>query len=446
MLTELPQQPLTHRRVLHIALPIVVSNATVPILGAVDTGVVGQMGEAAPIGAVGIGAIILASVYWIFGFLRMGTTGLVAQAHGAGNQAEVSALFTRALLIALLGGLVLIALQVPILWAAFKLAPASAEVEAMAASYISIRIWAAPFAIAVYGLTGWLIARERTRAVLLLQLWMNGLNILLDLWFVLGLGWGVEGVAIATIIAETTGALLGLWLCRDAFLHSAWRERARIFDRERLLHMAQVNSDIMIRSVLLLAIIVSFTFLGSGFGDLTLAANQILMQFIEITAYALDGFAFAAEAIVGQAMGARSRATFRHGAKLTSIWGLLITLLLMLSFALTGSAIIDIMTNATDVRQEARIYLPWMIITPLIGLPGWMLDGIFIGATRTRDMRNMMALSSLIYIIAVATLAPLLGNHGLWAALMISYVARGVTLAWKYPALEASVENQSSKS
>ena len=437
-MTQTTQPPqLSHRRVLRIALPIVLSNATVPILGAVDTGVVGQLGEATPIGAVGIGAVILASIYWIFGFLRMGTTGMVAQAQGAGNQAEVSALLTRALLIALSGGLLLILLQVPMLWLVFQVSPASAEVETLARSYINIRIWSAPFAIAVYGLTGWLIARERTRAVLLLQLWMNGMNILLDLWFVLGLGWGVEGVALATVIAEISGATLGLWLCRDAMQHPAWRMAERIFDPARLLHMARVNSDILIRSVLLLSIIVSFTFFSSSFNDLTLAANQILMQFVSITAYALDGFAFAAEAIVGQALGARARQSLRQGALLTSLWGLVMAAILAAAFALFGGIIIDTMTTAADVRLEARVYLPWMILTPLIGLPSWMLDGIFIGATRTRDMRNMMLLSIVIYFAAVAILMPMFGNHGLWAALCLSYFARAGSLMWKYPALEA---------
>ncbi|WP_460274029.1 MATE family efflux transporter [Celeribacter sp. ULVN23_4] len=437
-MTDAPIE-LSHRRVLQIAIPIVLSNATVPILGAVDTGVVGQMGEAAPIGAVGIGAIILASIYWIFGFLRMGTTGLVSQARGAGQPGEVAALLTRALMIAFAGGLALILLQVPVLWLAFQLSPATPEVETLARSYISIRIWSAPFAIAIYGLTGWLIAQERTRGVLLLQLWMNGLNIGLDLWFVLGLGWGVEGVAIATVCAEVTGALFGLWLCRDAFANAVWRDWARVFDRARLLHMLQVNTDIMMRSVLLLAVMVSFTFFGAGFGNLTLASNQILMQFIEITAYALDGFAFAAEAIVGHAMGARSRAALRRGALLASFWGLLASGLLALGFALFGGAIIDLMTTATDVRIEARSYLPWMVAAPILGLAAWMLDGIFIGATRTRDMRNMMVLSLLAYLLAVAVLIPMFGNHGLWAALIISYIARGVTLFWKYPGLERAV-------
>jgi len=193
--------PVTHARVLKIALPIVISNATVPILGAVDTGVVGQMGLAEPIGAVGIGAVILTGIYWIFGFLRMGTTGLTSQAHGAGETGEVAALLNRALMIGFAGGVALIALQMPIFWAAFRLAPASAEVEGLARDYLAIRVWSAPAMIAIFGLTGWLIAQERTRAVLAIQVLMNGVNIVLDLWFVLGLDWGVTGVARATVIA-----------------------------------------------------------------------------------------------------------------------------------------------------------------------------------------------------------------------------------------------------
>jgi len=271
-----PRGGLTHRRVLNVAIPIVISNATVPILGAVDTGVVGQMGLAAPIGAVGIGAIILTAIYWVFGFLRMGTAGLTAQALGARDQGEVCALLVRGLIIGFAGGLLLLIFQVPIFWAAFQLAPASAEVERLAHGYLQIRIWSGPAAIAVYGLTGWLVAHERTKAVLVLQLWMNGVNILLDLWFVLGLGWGVEGVAAATVIAEISGLGIGLWLVRDGFQGQYWKNWAVVFDRVILKRLAIVNSDIIIRSVLLEICLVSFLFLGSAFDDTTLAANQVL--------------------------------------------------------------------------------------------------------------------------------------------------------------------------
>lgn len=434
-----PHTALTHRRVLKIAVPIVLANATVPILGVVDTGVVGQLGQAAPIGAVGIGAIILTAIYWIFGFLRMGTTGLTSQAYGAGNQPEVKALLMRALLTGFAGGLLVIILQVPLAALAFRLAPASGEVEAMATTYLHIRVWSAPAAIAIYGITGWLIALERTRAVLLLQLWMNGLNIVLDLWFVLGLGWGVGGVATATFLAEWSGLALGLIICRAGFAGGAWRDWGRVFDLERIRRMLGVNGDILIRSVLLQAAFISFLFFGAGFGDVTLAANQVLLQFLHITAYGLDGFAFAAETLVGQAMGAGAITSLRRSAILTSLWGLAIVLALALMFALFGGAIIDLITKAPDVQVAARAYLGWMVAMPLIGIASWMLDGIFIGATRTRDMRIAMFLSALVYVAAVLVLVPIWANHGLWAALMVFFVARAATLAVRYPKLERAV-------
>ncbi len=428
--------PLTHRRVLNIALPIVLSNATVPILGVVDTGVVGQLGEAAPIGAVGIGAIILTAIYWIFGFLRMGTTGLTAQAAGAGQSGEVAALLTRSLLIGATAGIAIIGLQVWLFAGAFAISPASPEVEGLARTYMQIRVWSAPAVIALYGITGWLVAQERTRAVLALQVLMNGMNIVLDLVFVLGLGWGVAGVAWATFIAEWSGLLLGLWLCRAAFGVPAWRDWPRVFDRARLRNMAVVNIDILIRSVLLQAIFVSFLFYGAGFGDVQLAANQILMQFLYVTSYAMDGFAFAAEALVGQAMGAAKALRLRRAVLLTSFWALIICAGMAVVFAVTGPAIIALMAKSVPVQETANTYLPYMIAAPLVGVAAWMLDGIFIGATRTTDMRNMMILSTIAYFAVVIPLMAAFGNHGLWLGLLFSFVVRGITLGWKYPGLE----------
>lgn len=439
-MSEATVGPLTHARVLKIALPIVLSNATVPILGAVDTGVVGQLGLAAPIGAVGIGAIILAVIYWVFGFLRMGTTGLVAQAKGAGDIGETGALLMRALMIGVSAGVFFIVMQVLVFGAAFSIAPASAEVEGLARQYLSIRIWGAPATIALYAITGWLIAVERTRGVLVLQLWMNGLNIVLDLWFVLGLGWGVEGVAVATLMAEWTGLALGIWLCRKAFSGNAWRDWARIFDPVKVRRMMSVNGDIMVRSIILQGSFTTFLFLGARFGDVTLAANQVILQFLEITAYALDGFAFAAEALVGAALGARRRAALRRAAILTSKWGVGISLPLAIFFLLAGPYLIDIMATAPEVRAEARVYLPWVAAAPIIGIASWMLDGIFIGATETRAMRNAMMISVAIYVAALMVFVGPLENHGLWLSLMVLNVARGVTLLMRYPALEARAE------
>jgi MATE family multidrug resistance protein len=432
-------QEISHKRVLNIALPIVLSNITVPLLGAVDTGVVGQMGQAVPIGAVGVGALFLSAVYWIFGFLRMGTTGLVGQALGAGNRAEVTALLTRALLIAAAAGVGIILFQTGIFWAAFQISPASAEVEMLAREYMQIRVYSAPAAIALYGITGWLIAQERTRAVFVLQIWMNGLNIGLDLWFVLGLGWGVEGVAFATFLAEWSGAALGLWLCRGVFSNALWRDWARVFDRRVLRHMMAVNSDILLRSLMLQAVFLSFLLIGADFGDTTLAANQVLLQFLNITAHGLDGFAFAAEALVAQYFGAGRRHDMRRAALLTSLWGLVAAVFLSLCYGLLGSRIIGLMTTSDDVRLAAWQYLPYLVASPVLSLPAFMLDGIFIATTATRDMRNMMALSLCLYIASVVVFVPFLGNHGLWISMLVSFLSRGGTLWVRYSAIEARI-------
>ena len=431
---------ITYRRVLKIAIPILLANVTIPILGAVDTAVVGQIPDAAPIAAVGVGAVIISAIYWVFGFLRMGTTGLTSQAAGRGEAGEVAALLTRALMIGVAGGLFFVLIQPLLIWGAFRLSPASAEVEGLAETYMRIRIFSAPAAIAMYGITGWLIAQERTREVLWIQLLMNGVNVGLDLVFVLSFGWGVAGVAWATFIAEWSGLVLGLWMCREAFAHSAWRDWARVFDRIKLKRMAVVNSDILIRSLLLQGIFVSFLLLGGRFGDVTLAANQVLLQFLHITGYALDGFAFAAEALVGQAFGAAAVARVRRAAVLTTYWALALGVLMALAFWLMGPMIIGIMTKAPDVQQEARRYLPWLIAAPVMIVGLTQFDGIFIGATRTADMRNMMAVAFVIYVLAAWALMPRMENHGLWLALHISFIARAGSLALRYPALERAAK------
>ncbi len=436
-MTEAAAEGVSHRRILKIAIPIVLSNATVPILGAVDTGVVGQLGEAAPIGAVGIGAIIITTLYWLFGFLRFSTSGQTAQARGRRDEADVSILLVRSMVVGLVAGFLLVCLQYPLLLAAFAIAPASPAVEALATDYISIRIHSAPAAVCLFGIIGWLIAMERTRAVLVLQVVMNGLNIVLDIVFVLWLDFGVRGVATATLIAEYCGLLLGIWLCRSAFRTSDWRDSRRVFATAELKRMASVNLDIMIRNILIECAFVSFLFFGADFGDVTLAANQILLQFLHITAFALDGFAFSAEALVGLAVGARTRSELRRSVALSSFWAAISVVVLAVGIAFGGPLIIDIMTTAEDVRSETRVFLPWMIALPIIGAPSWMLDGIFVGAMRTRDMRNGMLVSAIAYGVTVLALMPIFANHGLWTGLLVFFVARAITLGLRYPALES---------
>ncbi|MBL9057664.1 MAG: MATE family efflux transporter [Rhodobacteraceae bacterium] len=426
---------ITHRRVLKIAVPVVLSNVTVPLLGAVDTAVIGQLGQAAPLGAVGLGAVVLATLYWAFGFLRMSTSGLAAQARGAGDGAEQAAVLLRAMIVAMAAGLLLILAQALLFGAALHLAPASAEVEGLARQYLTIRIWGAPATIAVYALTGWLIGMERTRGVLWLQLLQNGMNIVLDLWFVLGLGWGVPGVAFATLLAEWSGLIFALWLARDVLGAALRPALERLGDRLALRRMFTASRDIMIRTILLQLCFTTFIFLGAREGDVTLAANQVLLQFLEITAYALDGFAIAAETLVGQAVGARALAPLQQATRISMQWGFGGAALMSVAFLIAGGPIIDLMTTAPDVREAARHYLPWLIAAPLIGVASWIYDGIFIGALMTREMLRAMFLSVLLYTLAVVALPLAMGNHGLWAALMVLNAARGLTMRAAFPRL-----------
>ena len=430
---------INNRRVLAIAIPIVLSNITVPILGAVDTAVIGQLGKAAPVAAVGVGAIIITAFYWIFGFLRMGTTGLVAQSLGAKDENEVRAYLLRALLLGFLAGFTILLLRKSLIEIGFWVSPASIEVEGLAANYFLIRVWSAPAAIALYGVIGWLIALERTKSVLILQLFMNGVNVLLDLWFVLGLNWGIEGVAIATVIAEVSALVLGLFLCLERFKDQSWPKLQVIFDMQRLKNMLSVNFDILLRSIMLEAIFVSFLLLGGNFGDAKLAANQVLLQFLHITAHGLDGFAFAAETLVGQAIGQKNRSRFRASVVASAKLALVLSLLMAVTFLLVGPSLIDLMTTAEDVRIEAKSYLFFVVLVPILGISAWMLDGIFIGATRTKDMRNMMAISLVFYVFSLIIFIPHFENTGLWLALLISFITRGITLGLRYPHLEKSI-------
>jgi len=430
---------ITHKRILTISVPIILSNITIPLLGLVDTAVIGQLGQIVPIGAVGLGSIIISAIYWIFGFLRMGTTGLTAQAVGKRDHGEIIALFSRALLVGIIGGFILILFKDFIFWSAFKISPASSEVESLAYKYMKIRIYSAPAAISIFGILGWLIAREKTRMVLFLQLWMNGTNILLDILFVIGFGWGVEGVAIATVFAEISAFFIGLYICRSAFIGSVWRSYRLVMNKEKLINMSKVNFDILVRSLLLQAAFLSFMFFSANLDNTTLAANQILLQFLMMTSYALDGFAFSAEALVGQAVGAKSANSLRKISLMTLFWGLVAAFLMSLFYFFFGENLIVVMTKSLELQLFTQKYLFWMIIAPILAFPAFILDGIFIGATRTKDMRNGMAISFVIFCLSVWLLFDPYGNDGLWASMMILFVVRALTLSIKYFNIEKEI-------
>lgn len=433
-------QPNFNRRVWALAVPIIATNVTVPLLGLVDTAVVGRLPGAEYMGAVAIGAVIMNVIYSSLNFLRMGTTGLTAQSFGAGDADQMRSWLARACLLSTVLGLGLIALQLPILGVSYWLMGPSDAVWPLTESYFQIRIWGAPAALLNFALLGWFFGVQNMRAALIAQVFLNGLNIVLDVWFVLGLGWGVDGVAWATIISEYSAGALGLWLAvrQLAQLGGRWRWE-RICNTSRIRRMLSVNRDIFIRSMCLQAAFVVFTSAGTRMGDEVLAANALLLQFSMFTAYALDGFANAAEAMVGQAVGAHDRTLFRQAVKITTGWGVMFALLFMVSYWLFGNAIIDALSTVSTVRETAYAYLPWVVVLPLIAVWSFQFDGIFIGATWTREMRNSMAISFVVFAAAVPFVTETWGNHGLWAAFALFMALRGVTMGLMLPRLARGV-------
>jgi MATE family multidrug resistance protein len=433
--------PLTHRDVLAIALPVVLSNVSTPLIGVVDTAIVGRLPDPAYIGAVAVGSLIFTFVFWLFGFLRMGTTGLTAQAFGAQDRDEILSSIGRALLIAAAIGGALILLQWPIRAAAFALIDGSRLVESLAREYFDIRIWAAPATLANYALFGWFIGLGRTKTALVLQLVLNLTNIVLDWLFVMKFGWEVRGVAFGTVIAEYLAAAVGLALViahrRELKARWSW---VHVLRAERIRQTTAVNRDIMIRSLALIAVYVWFVAQGARQGDVTLAANSVLMHFITVSAYFLDGLAFAAESLVGRAVGAAHRATFVAAVRITTLWAFVLACAAALVIALFGPQFIDLLTTDPATRATARTYLPWIVIGPPLGVWAFQLDGIFIGATRTAQMRSAMVASLFVFLAGWWLLTPL-GNHGLWASLYVHYFARIGSLAYFFPALLRSIKN-----
>ena len=430
-----------HRRVLGLAGPIIIANLSVPLLGAVDTAVMGHLPDARFLGGVAVGAVIFNFIYWGFGFLRMGTTGLTAQAYGADDGGELRAILTRALLLAGLLGAVLWVLQWPLAWAALQLFEASDNVETLAADYFNIRIWSAPAVLANYCIIGWFVGQQNTRAALVLQLWLNGFNIIFDLIFVLGLGMTVEGVAAATVIAEYATIGLGFLMVRRQLRRTGgtgWG--TDILDRGKLRRLIALNVDIMIRTFCLIAAFAYFTSQGARYGDATLAANAILMQFQQFLSFGLDGFAHAAEALIGGAMGARNRAAFRATVRITTIWAAGVAIVYGLVYLLAGVLIINLLTSIEEIRTLAREFHWWLVLSPILSVWSFQLDGIFIGATHTREMRNAMIASLAVFLGSAWVFQPVLGNHGLWLSMMIFMVARAIALMLYYPRIERAVE------
>lgn len=426
---------------------MIFANALIPLVGVIDTAVISLAGNAADIGGVAIGAMVFAVFYWSTYFLRMGVTGLTAQAIGAGNHAESQRVLWRALLIAAVLGFTFLILKGPIGHLAFNLLQGSEAVETKGAAYVSARFWGAPAALCLFAITGWLIGAGHTRTAMLVQLFLALFNGALDIWFVLGLGWGPKGIAAGTAMAEWLTVFLGLALVFRAFkARSRFSLRdiplAGLIEPAALKRLLGVNVNLFLRSVFMTIGFGWFVNAGARQGDVMLAANQVLMQFIVVWAFVLDAFAYTAEAETGRAFGRGSTNDLRRAVRLTSEFAALCAIFFSILTYIGGGFLLGVLLKDEMVRQVALHYLPWCAAVPVLGVAAWQLDGIFIGATRGAAMRNSALLSLLAYLLLDAVFAPAYGNTGVWMAFVSYYIFRGLTLGAAYPALERSLQRK----
>ncbi|NKB37071.1 MAG: MATE family efflux transporter [Gammaproteobacteria bacterium] len=425
------------RALWRLAGPLIISNISIALLGIVDTTVVGHLDQPYYLGAVAIAGVIFSFLYWGMGFLRMGTTGIIAQAHGEADNNKIRSALVHSQLIALFIAILFLLGQTGIASIAFGILGASDEVTKYAQVYFNCAIWGAPAVLLSMTLFGWLLGMQNARATLIFALVQNGVNIVLDLVFVFGFNMDVFGVALASVISQYCGFLLGIVLVhRELELNRGEWLRNQICDFSQLKSMLSLNRNIFICTICLIFVFAFFAREGARQNDVILAANVVLMNFQAITALGLDGFANATEALIGKAIGSGDHSSFNKSVKSALYWSLVISLALMLVYFLTGRHIILLMTGIDEVIVAANLYLPWLIISPLVSVWCFLLDGIFIGAVRGKEMRNSMLVSTFLVFLPAWYLLRMFGNHGLWLALLIFFCARGASLGWYYFKIE----------
>jgi MATE family, multidrug efflux pump len=411
-----------------------VANLTTPLIGIVSTTAIGRLGDATLLGGVAMASVLFDCIFWLFAFLRMSTVAFTAQSIGAGEARELRAILVRGFIVAAIIGASLVLLQIPLTAFLLGVMGGSEGVTRAAKTYFNIRIWSAPLVFGNHVVLGWLIGQARAKLALGTQVTINLINAAATMLLVLVFDFGIAGAGIAAVIAEAAGLLLGILIAGRLTRWKLAVPNATLFDRTKLMHMLSINRDIMIRTASLIVVWLFFAAQGARTGDLTLAANAVLNNFLLLSAFFLDGLANAAEQLCGRAYGARDKSAFSGAVKLVVIWGFGFALAVAALFALSGPSLIDMMTASADVGRIARDYLPFVIFAPLLGVFAFAFDGVYIGATWARDMRNLMVLSLAIFLGAWLALRSY-GNAGLWGALLVHYAARGGLEALRYPAL-----------
>lgn len=415
------------RQILHIALPSIVSNITVPLLGLIDVAIVGHLGATAYIGAIAVGGMLFNIIYWIFGFLRMGTSGMTSQAYGKRDLPEVVRLLLRSVGIGLVVALCLIILQVPIRQAAFLVIHPTNEVKELATLYFHICIWGAPAMLGLYGLSGWYIGMQNSRVPMYIAITQNIVNIVASLSLVYLCNMKVEGVALGTLIAQYAGFIMGLvlWMRHYGKLRKyiVWKG---LLQKAAMVRFFQVNRDIFLRTLCLVAVTLFFTSAGASQGEVILAVNTLLMQLFTLFSYVMDGFAYAGEALSGRYIGAQNREAFKDTVRRLFVWGGVMAVLFTLVYALGGNAFLGLLTDDKEVITAADTYFYWALAIPVAGIAAFIWDGIFIGATATRGMLLSMAVAAISFFALYYGFRPILANHALWLAFLTYLFMRGM--------------------
>ena len=430
--------PKTDKRIFTLAYPIILANISIPVLSVTDTAVIGHLGALDVLAGISMGAVLIGSIYWFFGFLRMGVTGLVAQARAADQNVEVSSILIRGLIIGGAGGIILIAVHSFLFSSIFYFLEGDKDAEELAIEYMSIRILAAPFAISMFVFVGWLFGMGKTFHSLCLLVAVNLLNILLDIFFVKFLYLGIAGVAYATIISEICGFCIGIYLSREFLLNKERIKVKLIFLSNKWKSFILLNIDIVIRSTLLQSVFLSYLIFGTLFGSEVLAANHILLQITFLSAYALDGIAFSAEILVGEAIGKRRYEEFKKVVKSALKLGFIFSGVISVSIYSLGFLVVDLMTSIKEVRLICYDFIIWISIMPIVSVFSYVYDGIFLGAARGKEIRIAMCQSFAIFFTCAIVLIPLIENTGLWTSIVVFNSVRAITLWSKIDRIKTS--------